>query len=212
MTTNSTTMSTRTPARAPAQTRTLGRIAVVASVLGAVSAVAIIAWPRQVTDTHYSYPFGSSAYALAQTWFSVQHLGLIAAMFAVTLLAWPSSTRLTRAGLVVGLVGMVDLTAWELVAVTARDALVDSDVATLVNAGYGPAVIAIGLGWVVAGVGLWRRPVLVGAGRWLPLSIGLYVFVVLLPSLMGPMTAGRIGIGVWMLLFAWLGMVLASGS
>ena len=196
--------------RADSQTRTLGLVTVVAGILGAVSAVVIVMWPREVADTHYSFPFGSGAYTVAQSWFAAQHLGLIAGMYAITRLAWLSASRATRAALLVGLVGMIGLMACELFAITARNALVGSDTANAVDVSYSAPVIAIGLGWVVAGIGLLRRPVLSSAGRWLPLLIGVYVFVVLTPSLMGPMEAGRAGIGGWMLLFAWLGAALAS--
>jgi len=38
--------------------------------------------------------------------------------------------------------------------------------------------------------------------------LGVYVFVPLTPAIMGTFTAGRLGIGGWMLLFAVLGFGL----
>ncbi len=190
--------------------RTAGWATAVAGVLGAASGIAIIVWSPEVADTHYSYPFGGTSYAVAQSWFAVQHLGLIAGMYVLTHLAWPTSSRFSRAGLVLGLVGMAGLTVCELFAITARNALVGSDIADAVDMSYGLPVIAIGLGWIVAGVGLARDRLLPGAGRWLPLAIGAYVFVALVPSLMGSMEAGRVGIGVWMILFAWFGLALVA--
>jgi hypothetical protein len=73
-------------------------------------------------------------------------------------------------------------------------------------------MVAIGLGLVVAGIGLARRPVLPGAGRWLVLAMGGYVFVVMFPAVFGPMVAGRLAIGVWMLMFAVLGMALVGAD
>ena len=55
----------------------LGVTTVVAGILGAASAIVIIAWPDQVSDQHYSYPFDATRYAAAQSWFAVQHLSLI---------------------------------------------------------------------------------------------------------------------------------------
>jgi hypothetical protein len=74
---------------------------------------------------------------------------------------------------------------------------------------HGPA---IGLGMVIAGVGLARQPVLAGAGRWLLLAMGGYVFVVMFPAVFGPLVAGRIAIGVWMLMFAALGASLVRAD
>ena len=65
---------------------------------------------------------------------------------------------------------------------------------------------------VVAGLGLARQPVLAGAGRWLPLIMGGYVFVVMFPAVFGPLVAGRIAIGVWMLMFAALGASLVRAD
>ena len=44
--------------------------------------------------------------------------------------------------------------------------------------------------------------------RWLPLALGVYVFVVLIPAVFGPMVAGRIAIGVWLLGYAGLGLAI----
>ena len=50
------------------------------------------------------------------------------------------------------------------------------------------------------------------AGRWLPLIMGGYVFVVMFPAVFGPLVAGRIAIGVWMLMFAALGASLVRAD
>jgi hypothetical protein len=51
-----------------------------------------------------------------------------------------------------------------------------------------------------------------GAGRWLLLAMGGYVFVVMFPAVFGPLVAGRIAIGVWMLMFAALGASLVRAD
>lgn len=109
-------------------------------------------------------------------------------------------------------VGLVLLTAMELVTIVAYDAATDSSLATLVNNLYGPPVILIGAGLLVAGIALVRQGTAgwVGA-RWMPalvLLMGVYVFVPLTPAIMGSFVAGRLGIGGWMLLFAVLGFGL----
>jgi hypothetical protein len=42
--------------------------------------------------------------------------------------------------------------------------------------------------------------------------LGIYVFVPLIPAIMGPHIAGRIGIGIWVLLFGLLGWLLWRGD
>jgi hypothetical protein len=190
----------------------LGVTTVVAAILGAASAIVIITWPDQVSDQHYSYPFNATSYAAAQSWFALQHLGLLAGLYGLARLAWSRSSRLTRAGLALTLVGMVGLTVCELFAISAAHALVDTSRANAVDNSYGVPMVAIGLGLVIAGLGLARRPVLAGAGRWLPLIMGGYVFVVMFPAVFGPLVAGRIAIGVWMLMFAALGASLVRAD
>lgn len=202
-------MSTTTAQRrrvVPPRVRALGQVMVVAGVVGAASAVAIIAWPDQVSDQHYSYPFSASWYVAAQAFFAVQHLGLVAGLVGLTGLAWSSSSRTTRTGLVLTTAGLVGLTACELFAITATDALVDTARANAVDSSYAIPMMAMGVGMVMAGTGLARRPVLAGAGRWGLLALGVYVFVVMFPAVFGPMVAGRIAIGIWMLMFAGLGL------
>jgi hypothetical protein len=181
---------------------------VVAGVAGAGSAVVILAWPDQVSDGHYSYPFDAGWYAVTQAFFAVQHLGLVAGVVGLTGLAWPSTTRAVRTGLVLTTAGLIGLTACELFAITAANALVDTGRANAVDNSYGIPMITIGLGMVIAGTGLARRPVLAGAGRWALLALGVYLFLVMFPAVFGPMVAGRIAIGIWMLMFTGLGLSL----
>jgi hypothetical protein len=185
-----------------------GTTAAVAGLLGAASSVAVIAWPAQVADNHYSYPFDAGGYTAAQIWFAVQHLGLLAGLYGLAVLARPRIGRVTRAGLVVAMAGIVVLSACEIFAITAADDLVGSAAGDAVDNVYGVPMILIGIAMVVAGVGLARRRVLPGWRRWIPAAIGGYVFVPLFPAVFGPLVLGRMAIGVWMLLYAALGVAL----
>ena len=77
---------------------------------------------------------------------------------------------------------------------------------------YGVPMVLLGLGMVVAGVGALRAGLFEGARWWLPLGLGVYVFVVLFPAVFGPMVAGRIAIGVWLLGFAALGLAIRRAA
>jgi hypothetical protein len=201
-------MTADTLRAAPIRLRTLGIVTVVASVIGAACAVVIIAWPPQVADDWYSYPFNATGYAVAQWFFAVHHLGILAGLVGLARLARPRASRATRAGLIIAAVGMVALTACELFAITAAQARVGTPTANAVDASYSVPMLLIGVGLVLAGVGLARRPVLPAWGRWVTLALGTYVFVPLFPAVFGPMVLGRIAIGVWMLMFAALGVAL----
>jgi len=204
-------MSTATaPHRSVVTTRAgaLGLTLVVAGLVGCASAVVVLVWPHQVSDRRYSYPFDATWYAVAQLVFAVQHLGLVAGLVGLTGIAWSRSRGATRVGLVLTTAGLVLLTGCEVFALSASDALVGSARANTVDGSYGVPMTVIGGGMLVAGAGLARRPVLPGAGRWGLLALGVYLFVVMFPAVFGPMVAGRVAIGVWMLMFAGLGLGL----
>ncbi|WP_377638902.1 hypothetical protein [Oryzobacter terrae] len=209
-------MTTTTSHRAPSLERAdrvhlAGTLTVAAGVTGALAGAALALWPREVPADRFSYPLGSTSHVAFQLFFTVHHLGLLAGLLALGVLARPVATRATRAGLGLGAVGMVGLTLMEaVVAVVGLGITVDSSRGQLLGSLYGVASMMIGLGLVVAGVGLARRPVFPGRARWLPLALGIWVFVPMTPALFAPMVWGRLAIIGWMLLFAALGVALRA--
>ncbi len=191
-------------------TRTSGRVLVASSLVGSLCAVAIIAWPHQVSDEWFSYPFDATWYAVWQSFFALRDVVTVVGVVGLAAALWPRTTRPTRAGLVMVALGAVLFAATELFALTATHARLDSDTGHLVNSMYGAPMLLQGLGLVIAGVGLARTPVLPGGlGRWIVLATGVYLFVPVFPSVFGPMVVGRIAIGTWLLLFAGIGVALA---
>lgn len=87
-------------------------------------------------------------------------------------------------------------------------------VAGLAGPCIGHPVLLIGISLVVAGTTQLRQDASAFAGaRWLPLAIlalGIYVFFPLTPAIAGSFTAGRLGVGGWMLLFAVFGYGLTQ--
>lgn len=165
-------------------------------------------WPRETIPEVYTYPLGDASHVAFQSFFAVHHLGLVAGIAALGVAARDTG-RVVRGGTVTALPGLVLLTAMEAVVAWAGLGIAtDSDRAGTLGAGYGVASLLTGVGLVVAGIGLARRPVLPGSGRWLPLAIGVWVFVPMMPALFAPMVWGRLPIIGWMLLFAWLGLHL----
>ncbi len=203
---------TRTPTPTSRSVRRAGLWCLGAGIVGAAQAVILLAWSPQVSDDRYSYPFGGFGFAVAQTSFFLQHLPLVVGVAALLWLPATRASRTARIATGAAAVGLMLLAANELITIAAYDAATDSSLATLVNNLYGPPVILIGAGLLFAGIALLRQGTAgwVGA-RWMPalvLLLGVYVFVPLTPAIMGTFTAGRLGIGGWMLLFAVLGFGL----
>lgn len=196
------------------RTRWAGTACLWAGLIGFVQAIAVIAAPASVSDDRYSYPFTKAGYTLAQLSFFVQHLPLIAGLAMLLGLPAVRASRAARTGVGAGVVGMVLLALMELVAISAAGESTVSSRAQLVDGLYGVPTMVIGVGMLIGGIALLR------AGRAssdpprsvpiLVTLIGGWVFVPLLPAIMGPNVAGRLAIGGWMLLFAALGSRLAA--
>ncbi len=182
-----------------------GLIGLVTGGLGALSAVVLLLWPPQVPVGPVSHPFTTTGFLVAQAWFFVHHFGLVLVLVALAGSAALAGSRLARGGAWLAVIAMIGLSLAELLAM--RYAAWDE---TAANAGwmgtaYGITVSAIGLGMVVAGVGVVRAAAWSGWRRWTPLAIGLAVFVVVTPGMFGGFVVARLAIGFWMLLFAALG-------
>ena len=207
MTTLTRSPATRTNAR---RLRVSGLVGAASGVLGTAFALAIIFWPPMVGQDRFSYPFDASWFVLAQLLFAVQHVGMLPVFLGVLVLERRRPSRTLRFGTWLALIGQVALTVLELIAISARNGSVASGTGATVGASYAAPMVLLGVGLTIAGVGALRVRLWKGAGRWLLLASGVYVFVVLFPAVFGPLVAGRIAIGVWSLMFAWLGLLLAG--
>jgi hypothetical protein len=182
-----------------------GLLTIVTALLGTACAVLIIVWPAEVPESRWSYPFDTTSFTIAQLFFAVHHLGLFPALLAVLVLARRHG-RATRAGLLIGILSMAALTVTEVIAIGAAEVAADSARANAMGAAYGVATMGLGLGFLMAGTGLARLP---GAtGRWVFLAIGVWIFCPMLPTLFMPLIYGRITIGIWLLMYAGIGLAL----
>lgn len=188
--------------------RTAGRLCLWTGVLGAASALVLLVWPAQSADTLYRSPFTSRGFLVAQAWFFVHHLGLLPALVVLARSSGITGGRVARAGAWLGVLGMAGLSLAELLAMRYGD--LEDDVANEGPSGaaYGLTVTAIGLGLVLAGIGVARTRAWSGWHRWTPLAVGAAVFVVVTPGMLGGFVLARLAIGLWFLLFAALGWSL----
>lgn len=204
-----TTMSERIT---PQAVRPLGYWCLIAGLLGAASGVYLAVAPAQVDAQMFSYPLAPAGFALIQVWFFVQHLGLILGLLGIGRAGALGTSRTGRISLRAAVAGMALLALTELAAIAGWGmALTDGYIAVL-NVAYGVSTLLIGIGLVVAGIAVIRAHRWMGAKRYVPLLLGVWVFVPMTPALAGPFVAARLAITSWMLLFAWLGWVLIRES
>jgi hypothetical protein len=185
-----------------------GAVCMAAGILGAASGVILAVYPGQVSEEMFSYPLTADGFTVIQVWFFVQHLGLLAGIVALGRAQIMAPGRSARWGTGLAAAGMALLAATELIAITARDSTYPGEGTGLLDALYGVSTIAVGAGLVMAGIAVRR------GGRWtgwrglVLLVAGIFVFVPMLPALMGPFVLARLAITAWMLLFAGLGYAL----
>jgi hypothetical protein len=186
----------------------LGWVCLVAGVLGLASAILLIGVQPSVGVDHFSYPFTAAEFAVAQVWFSVQHLGLLAGLYGLWRSGAVGTSRLGRWGAWGAIVGMGLLTVTEVVAIWGSDAVRPSARTDMIGSLYGISSILIGVTLIMAGIAVLRTGRWHGWRRVLPLILGVFVFVPLTPALFASYVLARLAIGGWMLGFAFLGWAL----
>ena len=172
----------------------------------------MLAVPPMVGPDRFSYPFSPGWHIVAEVFFALQHLTLLAGVVGLAAYCGRYGSRLVRAGLVVTGLGVVTLVGCEVLAATAAYEPSDSPWAMTVGSSYGVAMLLIGVGLVIAGLVIARRRMLTGWARWITLATGGYVFVILFPAVFGPNVAGRLAIGGWMLAWAAVGWAVARAE
>ncbi len=175
-----------------------GRWCLAAGLVGAAQGAAVLAWPRQVGEARYSYPFTASWYVVAQATFFLQHLPLVLALGTLASLRAVRRERWAHRGLVAATVGFALLALMELVAMSAANATNDSTLGTTVDSLYGIPVLTIGVGLVVAAVVLLRRHTVDSRLAWVllaPVSSSSSVWVLPLARTRSSAVGSRSGPG-----------------
>ncbi len=185
-----------------------GALCVAAGILGAVSGIFLSVSPAQVSEDMFSYPLTAGGFTVIQIWFFVQHLGLLAGIAALARAAVMAPGRSARWGTGLAASGMALLAVTELIAITARNSTYPGEGTALLDVLYGISSVACGVGLILAGIAVRNGRRWTGWRALVVLVAGIFVFVPMMPALMGPFILARVAITVWMLLFAALGYAL----
>lgn len=190
--------------------RNAGRVCRVVSLLGAASGIYLAFVEPMVDQGQWSYPLDAGGFSVIQTFFFLQHLGLVLGLVALWLSGAVGQSRLGRYGHYGAVAGMAGLTLTELAAISAASDSTDSSRVGVLGGMYGVTTILIGVALVLEGIAVIRAKVWKGWKRWVPLTLGAWVFVPMLPALALSFTGARFAIAGWMLLFAALGWALVK--
>jgi hypothetical protein len=193
----------------PTSVRRAGAWCLGGGLLGVAEGCVTLAWPDQVSEDRFSYPFSAGWFVVAELSYAIQHMLLVAGGLALLSLPAVRASATARRATQAAVAGLVLLVVMELSALSLYEADKDSTLATVIATLFLLPIMLIGVGLTIAGVALLRRGTAGWAGaRWLPAAVlapGVYVFLVLAPTVNMPDPAGRLGIMGWMLLFAVLG-------
>ncbi len=192
--------------------RRCGLVCLVAGIVGAALALVLLAWQTTVDDTLLRYPFSETGFLTVQVVFAVQHLGLLAGVVALALSGAVGRGLVARIGAWLLVAGTAMLTASELLTMRYVDWTNEAANAGLMGAAYGISCTVMGVGAILAGIGVRRAKVWSGWRAWTPLVIGVAQFVMLTPGLFAGFVVGRLVIGAWMLMFAALGWSVYAES
>lgn len=182
-----------------------GWAAVVAGLLGAGAAAFLLFVPAVVGVDRFSFPLTATGFAVIQVVFFVHHLLMVWALWAFWRAGLAGRGVLAAIGGITSVVTMLALSVQELIAIAAADSARPSPLTDVIESAYGILTLATGAALIVFGIAAVRARVLGGVGRWLVLVIGVWVIVPLTPAIFAGYELGRIAIGLWLLLFTWLG-------
>ena len=189
-------------------TRTAGLVCFWAAVLGAASGVFLVLIEPVVPEDQWSYPLDVAGFAAIQAWFAVQHVGLLLGLLALQWTGAAAGSTLGRRGHAIAAASMAALALTELAAIAAAPNTTDSVLVGVLGAAYGVVTVVLGAGLVMEGIAVLKAKAWQGWRRWIPLMLGVWVFVPMLPALALSFTGARFAIAGWMFLFAALGWAL----
>ena len=199
----------RLPATAvPGWVPRAGALCMATGILGAASGIFLAVYPAKVSENMFSYPLTPGGFTLIQIWFFIQHLGLLAGIAALASAAVMAQGRSARWGTGLAASGMALLAVTELIAITARNSTYPGDRTGMLDVLYGASSVAVGVGLILAGIAVRNGRRWTGWRGLVVLVAGIFVFVPMMPALMGPFILARLAIAVWSLLFAALGYAL----
>lgn len=185
-----------------------GWAGVVGGSLGGLAAVLLLTVPPAVSPDRFSYPLEGGTYVAVQVIFCLHHFVIAVALLGFWRAGLAGRGRFATTAACLSVGTMLLLAAQELVSIAGVDAPLISPLTDAISAGYGVITIVLGIGLVLLGIAAARARILVGIGRWAMFITGAYVFFPLLPAIFAPFAVGRVALGVWLLLFAWTGLVM----
>jgi hypothetical protein len=190
--------------------RTAGALCLAAGIGGALATI-YLAMVSPVGAENFTYPHGAPELTGLQAFVALLRVGLV---FGLLGLWWSGAAPRNggaRFGRYLALVMMAVLTVIEGLAVTVPRSPLDGTPSAF-GLVYGVFTILLGVALLAEGLGVARGGAWRGWKRWLLLSLGVWLLLVVLPALALSFDAARWAMSAWLLLFALLGFVLTQDN
>ena len=186
--------------------RTAGAVCLTAGLVGAVASI-YLALISPVGADGFTFPHGAPEFTGLQMLIALLRVGLILGLLGLWWSGAVPKTRGARFGQYAALVMMAVLTVTEGLAVSVERSPLDGT-PPVFGVIYGAYTILLAAALLAEGLGVTQGGVWQGWQRWLPLSLGVWLLIVVLPALALSFDAARWAMSAWLLLFALLGFRL----
>lgn len=199
----------------PGFVRLSGLFCLLGAVIGVLGALVGLYMSPAVAIDRYSYPLTPGAFVVLEISVIVNHLLLLTGV-AGLMRSNAAGGGLGRTGSWTAMVGLVGLTLCEVGAIMLADSAYPTSQTDALDTGYGITSIAIGIGFILAGIAAIKTGKWTGWAPYTPLACDLAVFVLVLPGVFlsgdNTFTVGKLTLMAWMLAFAALGLALSRRS
>ncbi len=175
--------------------------------LGGAGASIYLAMASPVGAENLLYPHGAPEFTGLQMIIALLRVGLIFGLLGLWWCGAVPISRGARLGRYLALVMMAVLTVIEGIAVTVPRSPMDGTPPAF-GVVYGASTMLLGAALLAEGLGVARAGAWQGWKRWLALSLGVWLLLVVFPALALSFDAARWAMSAWLLLFALLGWVL----
>jgi hypothetical protein len=183
-----------------------GAVCLAAGLFGA-GATIYLAMVSPLGAGSFTFPHGAPEFTAMQMVVALLRVGLLCGLLGLWWSGAVPTTPGARFGRYGALVMMAVLTATEGLAVTVPRGPLDGT-PPVYGVIYGAYTVLLGVALLAEGLGVARGGAWRGWKRWLPVSLGVWLLVVVLPALALSFDAARWAMSAWLLLFALLGLVL----
>lgn len=188
--------------------RTAALCCIAGAVIATIGTVVTELLPSAVPPTAASAPYTPTLFPLTQIVWAISYALIWLGIVGLARSGAAGDGWLGRIGLWLAMLGQGALALGNLGFAFLATATVTDPLYLFLDMWMGIASLMTAIGLILAGLAVWRTGRWQGWARWLPLFIGLYVFVVFLPTLTLAPDFFRWPLAVWSASFGLLGVAL----